>query len=267
MKLALLTLSTAALASAGPITPTMVYDIPTISTSTDDFLAIFRGIPQPTRTRSTETICQPHIYCTPRQYNPPDEYLEHESEESEIAARSLANAMIPTMVPDDPPTSTSTDEPLPTTIEEEFPRYTWPSKVCAPGEPLSKYPHGCCDMTRGFCMPQFPDPPKHLEHEPEESGIAARSLADFIIPTMVPNSEMTSTPASTSTSTDKPRPTTLEEILKEWPFPACAVGGEPPFRYPRGCCDWVAGSCIPRFHDPPKYFKYVPEESEVARPK
>lgn len=87
------------------------------------------------------------------------------------AALALAGPIIPTMVPDDPPTATSTNEPLPTPTEDFF-EYPWPLAICAWGEPPSRYPHGCCDVSPGYCIPRFIDPPRHFELGPEETEVA-----------------------------------------------------------------------------------------------
>lgn len=226
------------------------------------------------------------------------------------AAMTLAGPIIPTMVYDLPTISTSTTELLPTPTEDVY-EPPWPMVMCARGEPPSRYPHGCCDWVAGNCIPRFNDPPDYLEHEPEGSEISARALADPIIPTMVPASELLPTPTSTdeplptiddrggegplqmrichketqgqphipciqqfsppdeypdpptSTSTAEPRPTTIEEILEDLPhLPACALGG-PPSRYSRGCCDYVAGNCIIGIN-PSRFLEQGPKETEVA---
>ncbi|KAH0284486.1 hypothetical protein M436DRAFT_63303 [Aureobasidium namibiae CBS 147.97] len=159
------------------------------------------------------------------------------------AALALAGPIIPTMVYDLPTISTSTDKPLRTIIEElrEMP-------ACAMGVPPQRYPHGCCDYMAGNCILRFHDPHNYLEHVPEEAELAARAPTNPIIPTMVPDSEI----PAISTSTDKPLPT-MNVNEGSWPPRlALCVEGEPPSKYPRGCCEHYIGElCVQERFNPP----------------
>lgn len=207
MKFTILILSSAALALAGPIIPTMICDLPTISTSTNELVPTYTFFPRPMRICPEETKGQPHIPCIPRQLlDPPDEHREPEPEESEVAARALTGRIIPTVVPDSEllASPTSTDEPVPTTTTiEDFLESLVPQGICARGEPPSRYPHGCCDWVAGNCIPHLHDPPYYTEHELEESIRTTLAFATPVIPTVVPESEL----ASTTTSTDESLPT------------------------------------------------------------
>jgi len=77
---------------------------------------------------------------------------------------------------------------------------------------------------------------------------AALTLAGPIIPTMVPDSET----SAIFTSTDKPLPT-MNVNEGSWPptLPLC-VKGEPPSKYPRGCCEQYVGElCVQERFNPP----------------
>jgi hypothetical protein len=92
MKLTLLIISTAALALATPIIPTMVYDLPSVATSTDDLLP---NIMMPTIVKTLP------LFATSTDDPFPD--FLHD---------------LPTIVKDPPPLGTPTEEPLPTDLGE-----------------------------------------------------------------------------------------------------------------------------------------------------
>ena len=114
----------------------------------------------------------------------------------------------------------------------------------------------------------------HNEHTPPKKysimkpallilSSAALALAGPIIPTMVPDSEI----SAIATSTDNPLPI-MKIFERPWPpqLPLC-VEGEPPSKYPRGCCEYYIGElCVPRrFY--PEEFENEPEETQTARAK